>query len=94
MVQVRDGSAVFEFFRPRAARVDLVGDFNGWRTGQLPMRRAEGGYWIAALRVPPGCYRFRYCADGQWFCDFAAFGIEHGPYGPDSMLNVAPREDA
>lgn len=94
MVEVRNGWVVFQFFRPRAGQVDLVGDFNGWRTGQLPMQRDEGGYWTAALRLPPGSYRFLYCADGRWFCDFAAFGVEHGPFGPDGVVHVAQGPDA
>ena len=43
---------------------------------------------IAAINLPPGSYRFRYWADGQWFCDYAAFGVEPGPFGLDSVVRI------
>lgn len=94
MVRVRNGWAEFEFFRPGAKQVYLLGDFNGWAPRDLPMRRDERGYWTAALRLPTGDYRFRYWADGQWFCDFAAFGMDPGPFGPDSVVRVIGRSGA
>jgi len=94
MVEARDGWAVFHFFRPRAGQVHVAGDFNGWEREELPMRRDGGGYWKAALRLPTGSYRFRYFADGQWFCDFAAFGVVYGPFGPDSLIRIGRDSDA
>jgi hypothetical protein len=52
------------------------------------MHRREGGYWVVAVRLPVGFYRFRYCADGQWFCDFGAFGVEYDPAGSQSLLVI------
>ncbi len=52
------------------------------------MSRSDGGWWRLVIYLPAGTYRFRYCADGQWFIDHAAFGVRHGPYGPDSILEV------
>lgn len=78
----------FCFFRPGVSQVDLVGDFNQWRDGSTPMSPGRDGYWRVKLQLPQGKYRFRYRADGQWFTDYAAFGIEHGPYGPDSVVVV------
>lgn len=88
MVQLRDGFAEFSFFRPMADSVHLAGDFNNWREDQLPMRRDARGYWSAALCLPSGEYRFRYMVDGEWFCDFAAFGMEIGPFGLDSVVRI------
>jgi len=75
MVIVNGNQAEFSFFRP-AAR-------------QVPMIRRSDGHWQAKLSLPPGTFKFRYCADGEWFTDYAAFGIEFGPFGPDSLLRVA-----
>lgn len=88
MVQVKGEFATFRFFRPQAKCVHLAGDFNGWKENELAMVRTRDGYWYACVRLPEGNYRFRYCADGQWFTDYAAFGIEHGPYGLDSVVRV------
>ena len=91
MVKVNGELVEFSFFRPRAEMVHLAGDFNAWRDGELPMTRTKDGYWTAQMRLPVGNFKFRYCADGQWFADYAAFGIEPGPFGFDSVVRVAAR---
>lgn len=90
MVHTEDSTVTFEFFRPGARDVHLVGDFNHWQTGQLAMARTAEGRWIASLRLAPGTYRFRYLADGEWFIDYAAFGVEHGPFGLDGVVYLPP----
>lgn len=88
MVTVKGNLAEFIFFRPQATQVHLVGDFNHWHSYQVPMIRMDDGHWVARLSLPEGTYKFRYCADGEWFTDYAAFGVEFGPFGPDSLLRV------
>ena len=78
----------FRFFRPEASQVFLVGDFNGWNSTGQPMVRAENGEWLSRLTLPEGTYQFKYLADGEWFLDYAAFGLEYGPYGPNSVVVV------
>ena len=41
------------------------------------------------MKLPPGEFRFRYCADGVWYTDYAAFGVEPGQFGMDSVVYVA-----
>ena len=89
MVDVTGNEARFSFFRPAAGKVSLVGDFNQWREGQLPMSRGQDGYWRANLQLPAGTFRFRYRVDETWYTDFAACGLEPGPYGWDSVVVVA-----
>jgi 1,4-alpha-glucan branching enzyme len=88
MVTVKGSQVEFRFLRPSAHAVMVVGDFTGWREDQVPMYRTEGGYWRADISLPSGCFRFRYVADGQWYTDFAAFGIEPGPFGPVGIVYV------
>jgi len=88
MVEVNGPWVEFRFFRPDARAVHVVGDFNDWRNGELPMTRDGEGYWLAQLRLPAGEFRFRYCADGEWFTDYAAFGVEPGRFGLDSLVRV------
>ena len=92
MVSIENDTVQFSFFRPGAQAVHLVGDFNDWRTDQLPMRRDASGYWSCRLRLPAGIYKFRYLADGVWYTDYAAFGVEPGQFGMDSVLNVRPSQ--
>ena len=83
----RDGSVEFRFFRPTAREVALAGDFNGWRRN-LPMRRDANGWWTLRVTLAPGDYRFRYVADGEWYTDFAANGVELVKHGWNSLLHV------
>ena len=91
MVRVTDDWVEFAFYRPQADCVFLAGEFNQWRAGELPMIRTPKGYWRAKLRLPAGEFKFRYCADGEWFADYAAFGVEPGRFGLDSVVRVVAR---
>ena len=93
MVTIQNSIATFRFLRPHAHRVHLAGAFNQWRVGDLPMTRLADGWWTATLNLEPGEYRFRYWADGQWFIDYAAFGVEHGPFGLDGVVRVPETVD-
>ena len=88
VVTLKGDVVEFLFFRPQAERVHLAGDFNDWREGELSMQRRGDGYWLARMRLPIGEFRIKYCADGQWFTDFAAFGVEPGQFGLDSVVRV------
>ena len=91
MVSINGDWAEFRFYRPDAANVYLVGDFNEWQEDQLAMAQRNDGDWVARIRLPAGEFKFRYCADGQWFTDYAAFGVEPGRFGMDSIVRVAPQ---
>ena len=90
MVLIENGVATFSFYRPGASQVHLVGDFNHWQAGQSAMIDVGEGHWKAILSLPAGAHRFRYLVDGEWFTDFAAFGVEPGEHGWDSVLFVPP----
>lgn len=92
MVTVKNNVAEFRFYRPTARQAFIIGDFDNWSTDGLAMQRGPDGYWQASLSLPAGSYRFRYCADGQWFTDYAAFGLEMGPFGFDSVIRVEPEK--
>ncbi|MFP4105296.1 MAG: hypothetical protein ACLFVU_04310 [Phycisphaerae bacterium] len=93
MVTVNSNWVEFRFFRPDARRVYIAGDFNGWRTNELMMEKEEEGHWVARMKLPTGEFRFRYCADGKWFTDYAAFGVEPGSFGMDSIVLVQPTRE-
>lgn len=91
MVKLDGDWVEFKFFRPQAQSVHIAGDFNDWRERELAMSRTSDGYWTARIKLPAGEFRFRYCADGMWFADYAAFGIEYGRFGADSIVRVPPK---
>lgn len=89
----RDGKVEFRFFRPQASQVNVAGDFNDWEQNDLTMKPDGEGWWVAVTKLPPGEYRFRYVADGRWFTDFAAYGVEASPMGWNGVL-IVPGESA
>jgi 1,4-alpha-glucan branching enzyme len=95
MTSIReDGTIEFRFFRPGASDVNVAGDFNDWARQGIEMVPECDGWWTGLARLAPGEYRFRYRADGQWFTDFAAHGIEPSKFGWNSVLVVREKRDA
>jgi 1,4-alpha-glucan branching enzyme len=76
------------FYRKGVQNVSVAGTFNGWRPGEFRMCHAGNGWWEIEAHLPAGEHRFRYVADGQWFTDYAAHGVELGKNGWDSVLVV------
>ena len=88
-----DGTVEFRFYRPDARMVHIVGEFNSWLPGVNPMRSNGDGWWVATIPLDPGEYRFRYVADGIWYTDYAANGIEASANGWNTILLIpAPRQ--
>ncbi len=88
--QSDNGRVCFRLFRPGAQQVRLAGDFNGWSTAATPMHPEPDGHWVCELELAPGSYQFRYFADDTWLLDCAAFGLQLGPFGWNSVVYVRP----
>lgn len=82
-----EGRTVFRFYRPNARQVALAGEFNAWDESFL-MSGARDGWWEASLELAPGSYEFRYHVDGQWYTDYAAFGVTRTATGWNSVVHV------
>ena len=88
------GDVEFSFYRREARQVFLCGDFNSWNRTALPMTRMDGGWWKCRLRLAPGSHQFKYLVDGEWYLDYAAFGLEMGPPGTwNSVVLVGEEPD-
>jgi 1,4-alpha-glucan branching enzyme len=88
----KDGRVEFRFYRPGAADVQIVGTFNNWNPKTLSMRpQGASGWWTATTTIEPGEHFFRYIADGHWYTDFAANGVEQNKHGWNSILIVPER---
>jgi hypothetical protein len=83
---------VFSIEAPLAERVQLAGDFNGWRPDTLELRRV-GDVWKASLKLEPGRYRYRFVVDGHWQSDPLNEATEPSPYGGYDSLLVLDGED-
>lgn len=74
---------------PRAARVEVAGDWNSWRA--LPAQRALNGVWYVDLELPPGRYRYAFRVDGStWTVPEGAPAEDDGLGGKTAWLTVRP----
>ena len=81
---VSDSVVRFVFVAPRAAKVSVVGDFNGWDSTKTPMARAtDGGVWTVTLPLTTGRHLYSFVVDGSWSIDPSA------PLAPDDGFGHA-----
>jgi 1,4-alpha-glucan branching enzyme len=59
----------FALHKPDAKGVSLCGDFNGWSPIATPMNRHSDGPWETTVALAPGCYQYKFLADGDWLLD-------------------------
>ena len=58
------------FFSPGATNIYVAGEFNGWGTQSLPMKRDEDGIWRSKVKLLPGRYEYKLPVDNAWVEDF------------------------
>lgn len=75
---------------PKAERVRLLGDFNGWDLGATPMCQMPDGRWTTSLELPHGHHRYLFMVDGKPTLDPQAYGKTRGDAGePVSLVAVS-----
>ena len=86
--RVADGWAVFRLPRGDHAQPPVVmGDFSEWQPVAMT---AEGGAWVARVRVAPGAYHYAYrTADGQVVVPEGVPTVDDG-FGGRSAVLVVP----
>ena len=52
--------------RLEAAAVVATGDFTGWSTEGVRLKRRPDGGWSAAVELTPGEHQYRLLVDGEW----------------------------
>jgi 1,4-alpha-glucan branching enzyme len=76
---------------PNATTVSLVGDFNDWETGAMPMEgTVTDGLWTVTVPLSPGRYRYAFLVDGEtWVPDPAAPRALEDDFGrPNSVVTI------
>lgn len=63
---------------PQAARVSVVGDFNGWDLAATPAVRQPDGSWATFVPLRPGRHVYSFVIDGTYFVSDPA-----APMAPD-----------
>jgi 1,4-alpha-glucan branching enzyme len=64
--KVTKKTAEFAFRAPEARNVFLAGEFDGWDTQSLPMKKSKGGVWKIKIKLTPGRYEYKFFADNVW----------------------------
>ncbi len=66
----------------------LVGDFNEWKIGETPLKKAKTGPWSVTLDLESGKnYEFRYLIDGtNWENDPEADGLQDSGLGSENSV--------
>lgn len=90
-----EGRIVFELEDPRAEKVEIVGEFQGWHEQRLPMVNNGEGRWKLVIDPGPGLYLFRYLIDSnQWKLDDQAHGIMPSVDGVQKCRVYRPENDS
>ncbi len=63
-------AVMFTLEAPPNARVQIAGDFNGWKPEVLDFLDSFGKpAWQKLVALQPGSYQYKYVVDGQWIID-------------------------
>ncbi len=73
----------FELHAPGAEQVELLGDFNSWKTGDIVLAGPDAsGHWTAAVQLPEGRHEYIFLVDGErWIADPKASTIRPDGFG-------------
>ena len=81
------GATRLAIIAPRAQRVEVAGDWNGWAA--TPATRAADGTWYADIRLSPGEHRYAFKLDGtKWTVPEGAMSVDDGFGGRSALVTV------
>ncbi len=61
----RGAYTVFRVWAPHAKAISVVGEFNDWQPGKLPMEQISNGIWHAKIKQLPQYTAYKYCITTQ-----------------------------
>jgi 1,4-alpha-glucan branching enzyme len=76
----------FTFYAPEAVEVHLAGEFNGWDTQSLPMKKGKDGVWRTQAKLPPGRYEYKLFADNTWIENLPQAEAIPNPFGTQNFV--------
>jgi len=79
-------TAEFAYRALEAREVFLAGEFNGWDTQSLPMKKSKGGIWKAKLKLPPGRHEYKFFADDAWVESLPGVEQVSNPFGTENFI--------
>ena len=78
----------FVLVAPQAARVAVVGDFNGWDISATPAKRQPDGTWTTFVSLPPGRHVYSFVVDDQFIRDPDAPRAPDDGFGQNNSVIV------
>lgn len=78
----------FVLIAPQAARVAVVGDFNGWDIAATPAKRQPDGTWSTFVSLPPGRHVYSFVVDDQFVSDPDAPRAPDDGFGQNNSVIV------
>ncbi len=77
----------FRIHRPEAARVAVVGDFNGWDATKGRMGGPDRDGWFEiVVPIPPGRYEYQFVVDGEFVSPEGGVRLIRSAFGPPNGL--------
>jgi hypothetical protein len=85
-----EGIAQFVGRFPDAQSVNVVGTFNDWRRGSIPLEDQDhDGVWRAAVVLPAGTYEYMFVVDGErWVPDHLAERLVADDFGRENSIVI------
>ena len=78
----------FVLVAPQAAKVAVVGDFNGWDMNATPAERQSDGSWATFVPLKPGRHVYSFVLDGRVFMNDPAAPIVPNDFGQKNSVVV------
>jgi hypothetical protein len=81
----------FELHAPGADKVELLGTFNSWQTGDVVLVGPDAsGHWTATVELPEGRHEYIFLVDGErWMADPKAATLRPDGFGHvNSVIQV------
>ncbi len=74
------------FYSPEAMDVYVAGEFNGWDTRSLPMKKDKDGIWRLKIKLLAGRYEYKFFADNMWIENLPGAEAIPNPFGTQNFV--------
>ena len=79
-------NVAFTFRAPETTEVFLAGEFNGWDTSFLLMKKDRAGVWRTTVKLLPGRYEYKFFVDNVWAEDVPGLETVPNPLGTHNFV--------
>jgi 1,4-alpha-glucan branching enzyme len=76
----------FTFYSPESMNVYVSGEFDGWDTQSLPMKKDKDGVWRSRVKLLPGRYEYKLFADNTWVENLPDAETVSNPFGTQNFI--------